>query len=111
MDETPAGKLVVRQASFNPEPLMSKSVPHRCLQDTDGQPLHSYGYYVRLHTHRAWRVPLLHGRCPKVPGNTSPPKEKCMYTLFLMLLVRPHRPMDDFCGVHVPWSCCAMFCG
>ena len=78
--------------------MRSKIVPHRCLLDADDTPLHRYDYYVRLRTHSAWRIPLLHGRCPPVPDETATPKEKGVYALFLMLLFRPHRGVEDLVG-------------
>ena len=84
-----------RQCSYHVEPMKSKEFPHRCLLDVDDKPLHKYEYYVHLRTHTAWRVPVLHGRCPSVPDDAASAKEKGVYSLFLMLLFRPHRRIED----------------
>lgn len=86
---------VFRQRSYSTEPLMSKRCPHKCLLDDNDEPIHNYGYYVRLRTDTPWRVPLLHCKCPSVPDTNAPAKEKGMYALFQMMLFRPHRlPMN-----------------
>ena len=85
----------MRQRSFNFEPVKSKQCPHRCLVDKDGQPIHEYGYYVRLRTDTAWKVPVLHGKCPTVPDASSSAREEGMYGVFLMLLFRPHRGVQE----------------
>ena len=91
-----SGTLTVsRQRSFVPEPVKSKQCPHRSLVDDAGNALHRYGYYVRLRTDNAWKVPLVQGKRPPVPDESSSIKEKGMYALFLMLLFRPHRGPHD----------------
>ena len=84
-----------RQSSYHVDPLKSKEFPHRFLLDADDKPLHTYKYYVHLRTHTAWRVPVIHGRCPHVPDDAASAKEKGIYSLFLMLLFRPHRRIED----------------
>ena len=54
-----------------------------------------YAYYAQLRTHAAWRVPLLQGRCPKIPDESATAAERGMYGLFIMLLFRPFRLVED----------------
>ena len=85
----------LRQASYRQDPIMSKTFPHRPLIDSAGEPLHKYGYYVRLKTHGSWKVPVLYGRSPAVPDDNASAAEKANYAFYLMLLFRPYRHIDD----------------
>ena len=49
-----------RQRSFDNEPLRSADVPQFCLLHAPGQPIHKYGFYHRLRTQKAWRVPVFY---------------------------------------------------
>lgn len=87
-----------RQRSYHTEPLESKIFPGETLVDKDGKPLHKYGYYVRLLTHTAWRVPLLFGRLPTAPAPDAPAYERGIFGLCLMVLFRA-----------VPFTLCGLF--
>ena len=86
---------VQRQRSYDPDPIQSKICPHRWLTDKNGLPLYKYGFYVSLRTTAAWRVPLIGGVSPAVPEETSTTQEKGLYALYMMLLFRAHRSIDD----------------
>ena len=75
-------------------------MPELPLLDASGNTLHKYGYYVRLETVQAWRVPILHGKLPGVPDSTSKPCEKGQYGLCMMCLFRPYRDAAEL----VRWS-------
>ena len=59
------------------------------------QPIHRYDYYVHLLVDKPWRVPVLYGRLPRTPDESSTNSEKCCYGLFLMLLFRSHRSVEQ----------------
>ena len=87
----------VRHSSH--ECLMSKEFRDQPLLDAENQPLHRYAYYIKLKTNSPWKVPVLFGRSPRAPDDSSPPKEKGMYALFMMMLFRPHRSPHDLISV------------
>ena len=87
--------LLARQQSYQTDMIMSKLYPKEPLRDGNLQPLHKYLYYVRLLTHEPWRVPVFYGRLPRVPTETSTPYDKGIYGLFLMIVFRPHRLLQD----------------
>ena len=86
---------VERQWSYEHQPVCSTDVHELPLLHADGQPIHKYGFYHRLRTHEAWRVPVFHGRLPRLPHADAPPRERGCYAAFLMLLFRPHRRYQD----------------
>ena len=75
------GTHVLYQRSRYPEPMLSKRCDGRYLIDADNKPIYKYGYYVRLRTDVAWKVPVPHGRCPPVPDESAPAQEKAQATL------------------------------
>ena len=89
------GEHVLRQRSFDPAPLRSKQFPNKDLIDASGKTLHKYGYYVRLRLSKPWKVPVLYGYLPRAPDDSSSWYEKGCYGLFLMMLFRPHRRIED----------------
>ena len=77
------------------EPLRSKELSGLFLCDANMVPLHDYCFDAALQTQTCWRVPLLYGQAPKPPDSNAPAKEKGIYALFMMLLFRAHRGIDD----------------
>ena len=66
---------------------MCHSVLHDLpLLDAERQPNYKYGFYVRLLTQTAWRVPVLHGYLPRFPLPDATPYQKGSYALLLLLL-------------------------
>ena len=76
--------------------MQSKSLPGKCLLSPDGRPVHRYEFYVRLRLREPWRVPMIFGRLPRVPDDTSTVEEQGLYGLCMLLLFRPHRFLSDF---------------
>ena len=87
--------VLLRQRSYHPDPITSKIYPGEPLCGKDNRPLHRYAYYVKLLTTSPWRVPVLYGRMPRTPTETSTAYERGVYGLFLMMLFRPHRVVED----------------
>jgi hypothetical protein len=65
------------------------------LRTGDLQPIYAYAYYVRLLTVDAWRVPVICGKLPRVPDAAATASEKGVYALFLFLLFKPYRSIED----------------
>ena len=65
------------------------------LRDAAQEPLHKYGFYVHLLTNTPWRMPVLHGRLPRVPDTNAKASDQGVYGLFLMMLFRCHRSPAD----------------
>lgn len=55
----------------------------------------SYNHYRTIRTQKPWRVPILNGRRPKLPDETSTADDKGRYAIFMMMLFRPWRDLDD----------------
>ena len=92
---------ICHHRSFIREPICSKMFPHRPLVDAENKPIHRYGFYVRLRTMEAWRVPILYGKQPSPVDATAPASEKANYAMYLMMLFRPHRLMNVFSSLCV----------
>ena len=90
---------VQRQRSYEHQPLRSVHIHDLPLLNAMGQPIHIYGFYHRLRTHEAWRVPVFYGKLPRVPHGDAPAAERGFYATFLMLLFRPHRVLEDIVRV------------
>ena len=89
------GAGVLYHHSRHSEPVFSKAFPNRCFVDDVNTPIYRYAYYVRLRTDKSWKVPVLYGRHLAVPDDAAPAAEKASYALFLMVLFRPRRRVDD----------------
>ena len=89
------GDSVMRQHSYQAQAMKSRAVPELELLTEDGDSICRYGYYLWLRTHEAWRVPIVHGRVPRVPEASATAYEKGLYALFAMMLFRPHRSLSD----------------
>ena len=87
---------VRRQRSYCPEPMRHSVVRELPLLDASRQPIHRYKFYLRLIGDKAWRVPVLYGKLPRLPDDSATAAEKGYYALFMMLLFRPHRSVSDF---------------
>jgi len=90
---SPAGPQ--RQRSYVQEPVKSRTLPEFSLLDASKNTIHKYGFYVHLLTDTAWNVPVLYCRMPRVPDASAKPMEKGFYGLFLMILFRSHRRVED----------------
>ena len=75
--------------------VMSKDLPTRFLIDETGEAIYKYAYYVRLKTDVSRKVPVPWGRQPPVPDDNAPAGEKADYALYLMILFRAHRRIED----------------
>ena len=84
-----------RQRSFENQPVRSVNVPEFCLLHGPGQPIYKYGFYHRLRTHVAWRVPVFWGKLPRAPHADAPAAERGFFAAFMMALFRPYRNFDD----------------
>ena len=91
--ETVAG--TERQRSYDHQPLRSAHVHELPLLHAVNKPIHKYGFYHRLRTHEAWRVPVLFGKLPRAPHADAPVYERGFYGAFLMMLFRPYRSFED----------------
>ena len=88
--------LVRRQRSYCQEPIRHSVVRELPLLNASRQPIHRYNFYLRLIVDKAWRVPVLHGKWPRLPDDSAGAAEKGYYALFMMFLFRPHRDVADF---------------
>ena len=86
---------VLRQWSYESTPIASRSAPGQCLLDASLRPIHKYKFYVHLLTESAWHVPVLQGRLPRVPDVDAKIDQCGKYGLFLMMLFRPYRQVED----------------
>ena len=88
-----------RQRTYDEKPIMSQRMKVIPLRDAAQEPLHRYAFYVHLLTKTPWRVPVLHGRLPRVPDANAKSSEKGLYGLFLMMLFRCHRRPADLIDI------------
>ena len=82
-----------------------ENVPLRgepCEQHPLGPVLYKYAYYVTVRLSVAWRVPKLQGMlpsCPEEKQNVDDElkrlQEEARYAVYLQLLFRPFRSVDD----------------
>ena len=55
----------------------------------------AYNHYRHIRTHKPWRVPILYGRMPRLPQESSTPEERGRFAIFMMMLFRPWRDSDE----------------
>ena len=64
------------------------------LERSTGKAILRYDHYRELRLDRAWRIPLLRGKMPACPNESSSAEDNGKYGLFLMFLFRPWRQPD-----------------
>ena len=70
----------------NYEPLIDEETKHRMCR---------YDHYRELRLHKPWRVPVLFGKMPATPTSTSSSEERGRYAVFMMMLFRPWRHLEQ----------------
>eukprot|EP00973_Karenia_brevis_P034518 4761293-Karenia_brevis.AAC.1 len=66
------------------------------LPRSDGDGYHRYyNHYRILRTHKPWRVPILYGKMPRKPDDRSTAEERGRYAIFMMLMFRPWRSIQE----------------
>ena len=62
--------------------------------ESQGKKLSKADHYREIRFFEPWRVPLLLGRFPTTPHAESLPRDRGLYALFVMMLLRPWRCFD-----------------